>query len=115
MAARSAKREPGARVRAAGGTLVADAARNADASLTRMIQLEVNQKRVEVDVDPSMPLLWVLRDVLDLTGTKYGCGMALCGACTVHVDGEARRSCVFPVSAAVGKQVTTIEGLSGDL
>jgi isoquinoline 1-oxidoreductase alpha subunit len=97
------------------GTLVADVARNADASLPRMIQLEVNQKRVEVDVDPSMPLLWVLRDVLDLTGTKYGCGMALCGACTVHVDGEARRSCVLPVSAAVGKKVTTIEGLSGDL
>ena len=80
-----------------------------------MIQLEVNQKRVELDVDPSMPLLWVLRDVLHLTGTKYGCGMALCGACTVHVDGEPRRSCVTPVASAAGKKVTTIEGLSDDL
>ncbi len=61
-----------------------------------------------------MPLLWVLRDVLNLTGTKYGCGMALCGACTVHVDGEATRSCVTPISAVTGKHVTTIEGLSAD-
>jgi len=80
-----------------------------------MIRLEVNERKVELDVDPAMPLLWVLRDVLDLTGTKYGCGMALCGACTVHVDGEARRSCVIPVSAVAGKRVTTIEGLSPDL
>jgi isoquinoline 1-oxidoreductase alpha subunit len=80
-----------------------------------MIQLDVNRKSFELDVDPSMPLLWVLRDVLDLTGTKYGCGMALCGACTVHVDGEPRRSCVMPVSAAAGKKITTIEGLSEDL
>ena len=64
--------------------------------------------------DPQMPLLWVLRDVLNLTGTKYGCGMALCGACTVHIDGEAARSCVTPVSAVAGKRVTTIEGLSPD-
>jgi isoquinoline 1-oxidoreductase alpha subunit len=80
-----------------------------------MIRFEVNTKAVEVDVDPSTPLLWVLRDTLNLTGTKYGCGMALCGACTVHVDGEARRSCVMPVSAAAGKKVTTIEGLSENL
>ena len=67
-----------------------------------------------VDVDPAMPLLWLLRDTLSLTGTKFGCGMALCGACTVHVDGEALRSCVTPASAIAGKKVTTIEGLSTD-
>ena len=77
------------------------------------IDLEVNGKRVAVDVDPTMPLLWVLRETLQLTGTKYGCGAAQCGACTVHVDGQAARSCVLPVSAAAGKRVTTIEGLSG--
>jgi isoquinoline 1-oxidoreductase alpha subunit len=64
--------------------------------------------------NPQMPLLWVLRDVLNLTGTKYGCGMALCGACTVHVDGEATRSCITAISAVAGKHVTTIEGLSVD-
>ncbi len=80
-----------------------------------MITLVVNGKRSTVDVDPQMPLLWVLRENLHLTGTKYGCGMALCGACTVHLDGEAVRSCVTPVSRAVGKKVTTIEGLSADL
>jgi isoquinoline 1-oxidoreductase subunit alpha len=77
-----------------------------------MISLIVNGKEHAVDVSPDMPLLWVLRDVLGLPGTKYGCGMALCGACTVHLDGEAVRSCVLPVSAAVGKKVVTIEGLS---
>ena len=77
-----------------------------------MIQLMVNGKTRNVDVKPEMPLLWVLRDILGLTGTKFGCGMALCGACTVHVDGEAVRSCVFPVSSAVGKRVVTIEALS---
>jgi len=77
------------------------------------IELEVNGKRVEVDVDPTTPLLWVLRETLGLTGTKFGCGAAQCGACTVHVNGGAARSCVLPVSAAVGKRVTTIEGLSG--
>ncbi len=77
------------------------------------MDLEVNGKRVAVDVDPTMPLLWVLRETLGLTGTKYGCGMAQCGACTVHVDGRATRSCVLPVSAALGKRVTTIEGLGG--
>jgi isoquinoline 1-oxidoreductase alpha subunit len=77
-----------------------------------VLSLNVNGKPVEVDADPEMPLLWVLRDVLRLTGTKYGCGMALCGACTVHLDGEPTRACVTPVSVAAGKSVTTIEGLS---
>ncbi len=77
-----------------------------------MISLIVNGKEHSVDASPDMPLLWVLRDVLGLSGTKYGCGMALCGACTIHLDGEATRSCVLPVSAAVGKKVVTIEGLS---
>jgi isoquinoline 1-oxidoreductase alpha subunit len=77
-----------------------------------MIALHVNGKPVEVDADPAMPLLWVLRDVLGLTGTKYGCGEALCGACTIHVDGEAVRACVTPLRRAAGKDVTTIEGLS---
>ena len=77
-----------------------------------MIQLIVNGKTQSVEVADDMPLLWVLRDVIGLTGTKYGCGMALCGACTVHLDGEAVRSCVLPASAAVGKKITTIEGLS---
>ena len=79
-----------------------------------MINLNLNGRNAAVDVDADMPLLWVLRDVLGLTGTKYGCGMALCGACTVHLDGEPVRSCVTPVSAASGKHVTTIEGLSPD-
>jgi len=77
-----------------------------------MITLDVNGETHEVDVSPEMPLLWALRDVIGLTGTKFACGMALCGACTVHVDGEAVRSCVFPVSAAAGKKIVTIEGLS---
>ena len=80
-----------------------------------MISLTVNQKKQQVDVDPSTPLLWVLRDTLGLTGTKYGCGMAQCGACVVHLEGEAVRSCVTPVSRAAGKRVTTIEGLSANL
>jgi isoquinoline 1-oxidoreductase subunit alpha len=79
------------------------------------IQFTVNGKAQSVDVDPQMPLLWVLRDTLNLTGTKFGCGMALCGACTVHIDGEATRSCITPISEVVGKKVTTIEGLSTDL
>jgi isoquinoline 1-oxidoreductase alpha subunit len=79
-----------------------------------VISLTVNGKRVEVDVDPEMPILWVLRDVLGLTGTKYGCGQALCGACSVHVDGDVVRSCCTPVSRANGRTVTTIEGLSPD-
>jgi isoquinoline 1-oxidoreductase subunit alpha len=77
-----------------------------------MITLNVNGKDVSVDVDPAMPLLWVLRDALGLTGTKYGCGAALCGACTVHLAGEPVRSCVTPVSAVGARKVTTIEGLS---
>jgi isoquinoline 1-oxidoreductase subunit alpha len=76
-------------------------------------ELSVNGARVQVDVDPSTPLLWVLRENLALTGTKFGCGAAQCGACTVHVDGEARRSCVLPLAAVAGREVTTIEGLKG--
>jgi aerobic-type carbon monoxide dehydrogenase small subunit (CoxS/CutS family) len=78
------------------------------------IRLSINGKTVEVDVDPETPLLWVLRDSLGLTGTKYGCGMALCGACTVHLDGEPIRSCVTPVGAVGEQAITTIEGLSAD-
>jgi isoquinoline 1-oxidoreductase alpha subunit len=74
--------------------------------------LNVNGKQVNVEVEPDMPLLWVLRDELGLTGTKYGCGIAMCGACTVHVDGQPMRSCVMPISSMAGKQITTIEGLS---
>jgi isoquinoline 1-oxidoreductase alpha subunit len=80
-----------------------------------MIKLKVNHQDYALEVSPEMPLLWVLRETLQLTGTKYGCGMALCGACTVHLDGEAVRSCVTRVSRAVDKEVTTIEGLSPDL
>jgi isoquinoline 1-oxidoreductase alpha subunit len=79
-----------------------------------MITLNINGKQAHVDVDTDTPLLWVLRDTLSLTGTKYGCGMALCGACTVHLEGEAIRSCVTPVSAIGLKKITTIEGLSAD-
>ena len=78
------------------------------------MKLDVNGTVHEVEAPAEMPLLWVLREVLGFTGVKYGCGMSLCGACTVHVDGEAVRSCVTPVSDAVGKKVTTIEGLSAD-
>ena len=77
-----------------------------------MVRLTVNGKQQQVDVDPSTPLLWVLREQLGLTGTKYGCGIAQCGACTVHVDGVAQRSCVMPVSTVAGKRITTIEGLA---
>jgi aerobic-type carbon monoxide dehydrogenase small subunit (CoxS/CutS family) len=80
-----------------------------------MVKLKVNRKDRAVDVSPDTPLLWVLRETLGLTGTKFGCGMAQCGACTVHLDGEAVRSCVTPVSRAAGREVTTIEGLSSDL
>jgi isoquinoline 1-oxidoreductase subunit alpha len=76
------------------------------------ISFTLNGKSQSVDVDPQMPLLWVLRDTLNMTGTKFGCGMALCGACTVHINGEATRSCTTPISAVAGKKVTTIEGLS---
>jgi aerobic-type carbon monoxide dehydrogenase small subunit (CoxS/CutS family) len=77
-----------------------------------MITVTVNGKRHDVDVEPSTPLLWVLRDTLGLTGTKYGCGIAECGACTVHVDGSATRSCVTPISSVEGSKITTIEGLA---
>lgn len=75
------------------------------------MELTINGKGVQVDADPNMPLLWVLRDVLNMTGTKFGCGIAACGACTVHIDGQAVRSCVMPVSAVVGTQIRTIESL----
>jgi isoquinoline 1-oxidoreductase alpha subunit len=78
------------------------------------MKIEINGAEKTLDVDPEMPLLWALRDVLGLTGTKYGCGEALCGACTVHLDGIAVRSCVTPVRRAEGRKVTTIEGLSPD-
>jgi aerobic-type carbon monoxide dehydrogenase small subunit (CoxS/CutS family) len=80
-----------------------------------MLQLKVNGKEHAVDVRPDTPLLWVVRETLGLTGTKFGCGMAQCGACTLHLDGEAVRSCVTPVARAAGKEVTTIEGLAPEL
>ena len=79
-----------------------------------MIAFELNGEPVEVAADPQMPLLWVLRENLELTGTKFGCGMALCGACTVHLNGAPIRSCVTPVAAVAGQRITTIEGLAGD-
>jgi isoquinoline 1-oxidoreductase alpha subunit len=79
-----------------------------------MAALNINGKSYQADVDARTPLLWVLRDTIGLTGTKYGCGIAQCGACTVHVDGVAMRSCSVPVSAVVGKQITTIEGLANN-
>ena len=77
-----------------------------------MVRLNINGKTHDVDVDPNTPLLWAIREQVGLTGTKYGCGIAQCGACTVHVDGAPVRSCSFPVSAAAGKKITTIEGLA---
>jgi isoquinoline 1-oxidoreductase alpha subunit len=79
-----------------------------------MTTITVNNQKLNVDADPDTPLLWVLRDHLGMTGTKFGCGMALCGACTVHIDGAATRSCVLSLRAAEGKSITTIEGLSSD-
>ena len=79
-----------------------------------MINLKVNGKDYNVDVDPSTPILWVLRDALELTGTKFGCGMAQCGACTVHLNGDAVRSCITPVARAAGQEIKTIESLSED-
>jgi isoquinoline 1-oxidoreductase subunit alpha len=79
-----------------------------------MAALNINGKAYQTDVDARTPLLWVLRDTIGLTGTKYGCGIAQCGACTVHIDGVAMRSCSVPVSAVVGKQITTIEGLANN-
>ena len=80
-----------------------------------VIKFFVNGQAQSVDVSPKMPLLWVLRDTLGMTGTKFGCGMALCGACTVHIDGQAFRSCSTPVSSVAGRKITTIEGLSPDV
>jgi isoquinoline 1-oxidoreductase alpha subunit len=77
-----------------------------------MVRLTINGRSIDVDVHPSTPLLWAIREQIGLTGTKYGCGIAQCGACTVHVDGKAVRSCMMPVSAAQGTQITTIEGLA---
>ncbi len=79
-----------------------------------MVLLNVNARKYELDVEPDTPLLWVLRDTIGLTGTKYGCGIAQCGACTVHVDGAAMRSCATPVSMVAGRQITTIEGLAAN-
>lgn len=79
-----------------------------------MVTLSVNGRVEQLDVDPGTPLLWALRDHLDMTGTKFGCGVALCGACTVHIDGHAARSCVTPISAAAGKAITTIEAMAAD-
>jgi isoquinoline 1-oxidoreductase alpha subunit len=89
---------------------MADRARQVEAPMP--VKLTVNNQSHELDIDPNMPLLWAIRDHLQLTGTKFGCGMALCGACTVHIEGQATRSCVTPVSAVAGKSITTIEGLS---
>ena len=79
-----------------------------------MVSLTVNERRYDLDIEPEMPLLWAIRDVIGLTGTKFGCGIAQCGACTVHLDGVPIRSCTTPVSTAAGKRITTIEGLSPD-
>jgi isoquinoline 1-oxidoreductase alpha subunit len=79
-----------------------------------MISLDVNGKTYNIDVGPDVPLLWVIREYLGLSGTKFGCGMALCGACTVHIDGKAARSCQTPVKDAAGKKITTIEGIPDD-
>lgn len=79
-----------------------------------MLTLRVNGKTYQVDAEPTTPLLWVLRDSIGLTGTKFGCGIAQCGACTVHVDGRATRSCVLPVSTVLNREITTIEGLSSE-
>jgi isoquinoline 1-oxidoreductase alpha subunit len=81
---------------------------------TTNFTLNVNSKKYTVDVEPETPLLWVIREYIGLTGTKYGCGLAVCGACTVHLNGKPMRSCVLPVSGAVGSKITTIEGISED-
>src|SRR5881392_3062458 len=81
---------------------------------TAMVTLNVNGKQLQADVDADTPILWVLRDTLGMTGTKFGCGMAMCGACTVHINGDAVRSCVTPIQNVAGKSVMTIEGLSAD-
>ena len=80
-----------------------------------MAKISVNKKQYDVQSDPSTMLLWVLRDEIGLTGTKFGCGIAQCGACTVHIDGQPKRSCITPLSSVAGKEITTIEGISSDL
>ena len=80
-----------------------------------MITITVNNKQYEVETNPSTPLLWVIRDIIGLTGTKFGCGISQCGACTIQINGKAIRSCTAPVSSAIGKKITTIEGLTGDV
>src|SRR5256712_935343 len=94
--------------------LVSPEARQILAQEVSMVSLTVNGKAQRVDVQPEMPLLWALRETLGLTGTKFGCGVSACGACTVHLDDRAVRSCTLPISAAAGKRVTTIEGLAQD-
>jgi isoquinoline 1-oxidoreductase alpha subunit len=79
-----------------------------------MVTLNINGHDTQVDADPSTPILWTLRDILNMTGTKFGCGAALCGACTVHLNGQPIRSCVTPIAAAVGQKITTIEAMEGD-
>ena len=79
-----------------------------------MVSLHINGRDLQVDADPATPILWALRDKLDMTGTKFGCGAALCGACTVHLDGDPVRSCITPLSAAQGRRITTIEAMEGD-
>jgi len=96
------------------GGLIADIPSTATSGGKAMARLTINGRSLEVNVDPSTPLLWAIREQVGLTGTKYGCGVALCGACTVHVDGRAVRSCVMTVGAAVGKQIITIEGLAAN-
>ncbi len=86
--------------------------RTKNTSFMAQFKLKINGKNLEVDVDPQTPMLWVLRDHLDMVGTKYGCGIAQCGACTVHLNGVATRSCTLPVSSVGGNEITTIEGLS---
>ena len=80
-----------------------------------MLEINVNGNKKRIDVDPDMPLLWVIREELSMTGTKFGCGAGICGACTVHLDGSPIHSCLMPVSAAVNKKITTIEGMSGEI
>jgi isoquinoline 1-oxidoreductase alpha subunit len=88
--------------------------REPDEEDARMIELNINGQAMRVDADPSTPLLWALRDNLGLTGTKFGCGVAACGACTVHVDGQPRRACVTPISSVAGARITTIEAIESD-
>jgi isoquinoline 1-oxidoreductase alpha subunit len=102
------------RQKGAAGRSSGDHVSGREETVSMQLTLNINGKSERVDVEPETPLLWVLRDTVGLTGTKYGCGIARCGACTIHVDGQAMKACQLPASAAVGKQITTIEGLSSD-